>query len=187
MSAERRIRFAGAGGQGIALAALLLADGAVRAGKNATHSQAYGPESRGGASRADVIVADGAIPYPIAERLDALVVLTQLGCDRYLDELEDGGLLLADAEHVLPAPRPGVHVIAAPILATAKRELGQGLGANLVALGALVELTGIVERDAMEAAIRARRPGGDPERALRAYRAGLALGRLAPAEKAVPM
>ena len=175
MSTEHRVRFVGSGGQGIALAALLLAEGAVRAGKNATHSQAYGPASRGGASKADVIVADAAIAYPIAEHLDALVALTQLGCDRYLGDLEDGGLLLVDAERVLPAPRRGVRVVAVPILSSAKRELGRVLGANLVALGALVELTAIVPHEAVERAIEARRPGGSTERALRAFRAGRAL------------
>lgn len=182
---ERQVRFAGAGGQGIALAALLLADGAVHAGMNATHSQAYGPESRGGASKADVIVSDDDIPYPIASRLGALVALTQAASDRYLRDLEDGGLLLVDAERVRPAPRPGVHAVALPILACAKRELGVALGANLVALGALITLADIVPAESIERAIEARRPGGSVERALRAFRAGLALARTA--KEAVPM
>ncbi len=182
---ERSVRFAGSGGQGIALAALLLADGAVRAGANATHAQAYGPESRGGASRADVIVSDGPIVYPIPRRIDALVALTQESCDRYLGDLATGGLLIVDADAVRAPDRADVDAHSLPITATARRVLGATLGANLVALGALLALTDLVPADAIEGALRGRRVGGDPDHALRALHAGLALARRA--EEGVPM
>lgn len=173
---ECRVRLAGAGGQGIVLAGLLLAEAAVRAGRNATHAQAYGPESRGGASRAEVIVADGEIDYPYADHVDVLLALTQEAHDRYAAQLEPGGLLVADAERVRVGPG-AARCHALPILATAQRLLGSTLGANLVALGALVGLSSLVPESALIEAVTVRRPGGSAENAARAVRAGLDLAR----------
>lgn len=173
---ERTVRFAGSGGQGIALAALLLAEGAVEAGMNATHSQAYGPQSRGGASKADVIVAAGDILYPIAARPGVLVALSDEAATRYLADLAPGGLALLDAGIAAPE-RADITVRSLPIVAEARRTLGATLGANLVALGALIALTEIVPSDAVARAVARRRPGGDPERSVRAFRAGEALAR----------
>lgn len=172
---EHHVRIAGAGGQGAALAALLLAEAAVRGGRNATHAQAYGPESRGGASRADVIVSDGEIAYPIAGPLDVLVALTPEARARYASDLRPGGLVLMDGERERAAPRADVDQRTLPFAATARRLFGAALGANLVALGALVDLTRLVSPEAVELAIAARRPGGSAERALAAFRAGLRL------------
>ena len=177
--APYEVRLAGAGGQGIVLAGLLLAEAAVAAGKNATHAQAYGPESRGGASRADVIVADGDIDYPCVDRVDFLVALTQEAHDRYASQLKPGAVVFVDGEQTPRGPAGGAVRYSLPILATAQRVLGTQVGANLVALGALVALSGVIPTTAMEDAIAARRPGGSSERALRAFRAGSELGRRA--------
>jgi 2-oxoglutarate ferredoxin oxidoreductase subunit beta len=179
--APYEVRLAGAGGQGIVLAGLLLAEAAVAAGKNATHAQAYGPESRGGATRAEVIVADGEIDYPCVDRVDFLVALTAEAHARYARQLKPGAIVLLDAAKPPDGPADGITRHALPILATAQRVLGTQVGANLVALGALVALSGVVPAPAMERVIGARRPGGSPERALRAFRAGIELGRRAAA------
>jgi len=171
-----RIRLAGAGGQGIVMAGLLLAEAAVAAGRNATHAQAYGPESRGGASKAEVIISDGDIDFPCADRVDALVALTREAYERYASLLEPGGTLVVDRAQVLVEDGNGFACHALPITATAQRVLGTAMGANLVALGAIVALTGAVPVEAAERALAARRPGGSLERALAAFRAGLALG-----------
>jgi len=171
-----RIRLAGAGGQGIVMAGLLLAEAAVAAGRNATHAQAYGPESRGGASKAEVIISDGDINFPCADRVDALVALTREAHERYASLLEPGGTLVVDRDQVHVEDGNGFACHALPITATAQRVLGTAMGANLVALGAIVALTGAVPVEAAERAIAARRPGGSLERALAAFRAGLALG-----------
>jgi len=170
-----RVRLAGAGGQGIVLAGLLLAEAAVAAGRNATHAQAYGPESRGGASRAEVIVSDGEIDYPCVDRADLLLALSQEAYDRYAGEVRPGALVLVDADRVVPRPAEGVACHALPLGATATRVLGEALGANLVALGALVALSDVVTREALERAVAARRPGDSAERALLAVRAGFEL------------
>jgi 2-oxoglutarate/2-oxoacid ferredoxin oxidoreductase subunit beta len=177
--APYEVRLAGAGGQGIVLAGLLLAEAAVAAGKNATHAQAYGPESRGGATRAEVIVADGDIDYPCVDRVDFLLALTHEAHERYAAQVKPGGVVLVDGEQAPPAPAGDITRYALPLLATAQRVLGTQVGANLVALGALVALSGVIPATAMEDAIAARRPGGSTERALRAFRAGSELGRRA--------
>jgi 2-oxoglutarate ferredoxin oxidoreductase subunit beta len=169
---ERRIRFAGAGGQGIVMAGLLLAEAAVAAGKNATHAQAYGPESRGGASRAEVIISDGDIDYPCAQQVDCLIALSQEAFDRYRDQLEPGGLLIIDGDRVSAGAAPPDAYRALPITSTALRSLGSLVGANVVALGALLAATGLVPIEAMERTLAARPPGGSLERSLRALRAG---------------
>jgi 2-oxoglutarate ferredoxin oxidoreductase subunit beta len=173
--ATARVRIAGAGGQGIVLAGLLLAEAAIRSGRNATHAQAYGPESRGGASRADVIVADGEIEFPCAERVDVLVALTDEARRRYAGDVEPGGLLLVDAAHAGAEAPPGVRCHTLPLTATAVARTGSPVGANLVALGALAALAGVVPAAALERAVTARPPGGDAGRALAALQAGLAL------------
>jgi 2-oxoglutarate ferredoxin oxidoreductase subunit gamma len=178
---ESLIRLGGAGGQGIVLAGLLLAEAAVAAGRNATHAQAYGPESRGGASKAEVIISDGPIDYPCADRVGVFLALTQEAYDRYSRQLEPGGLLIVDRDQVqvgagnggVPGERVVCHAL--PIAATAVRVLGTAVGANLVALGALVGLSAAVPMEALERAVSARRPGGSTERALKALRAGLEL------------
>jgi 2-oxoglutarate/2-oxoacid ferredoxin oxidoreductase subunit beta len=171
---EHRVRLAGSGGQGIVLAGLVLAEAAVAAGRNATHAQAYGPESRGGSSKAEVIVSDGEIDYPCADRVDLLLALSGEGLTRYAGQLEDDGLLLVDADRVAP-PAGDSRCRALAITTTATRVLGTAVGANLVALGALVTLSGVVPLEAVEGVLERRRPGGSAERALAALRAGVAL------------
>ena len=169
---EFEVRLAGSGGQGVVLAALLLAEAAVLAGKNATHAQAYGPQSRGGASKADVIVSDGEIDFPFASRLDVLVALTPQALAAYAADVRPDGLLIVDGTAPVTAT---VRTLALPITETARRELGGVLGANLIALGALVAASAIVPADAIEGAIERRPPGGSAVSALRAFRAGMRL------------
>ncbi len=169
------VRLAGAGGQGIVLAGLLLAEAAVAAGKNATHAQAYGPESRGGATKAEVIVSDGEIDYPYTDRVDVLLALNRASYERYGALVKPGAIVIVDGGRVDGTREDGLVRHALPITATAERVLGTQVGANLVALGALVALTGVVSIEAAETAIAARRPGGSAERAIRAFRAGVAL------------
>lgn len=165
------IRLAGSGGQGIGLAGLLLAEAAVLSGRNAAQSQVYGPESRGGASRSDVVIGEGEIGFPKAIRLDVLVALTQEASERYCRELVRDGLLLVDEGRV---PRPPVgewRCRSLPIEATAKT-VGGTVATNMVALGALLELTHVLEPEALERAMAARVPARHRDLNLRALAAG---------------
>jgi len=156
VASRLRIRIAGSGGQGVVLAGVMLAEAAVLAGLNATQSQVYGPQSRGGASRSDVIISDGEIGFPRAEALDVLVALTDAACAGYIAELVPGGLLLVDSACLVPPNGPwNEHRL--PIIAAAAGA-GALLAANVVALGALLELTGIVPLPALENVVAARVP-----------------------------
>lgn len=164
------IRLAGSGGQGIVLAAVILAEAAIRAGKNAAQSQAYGPESRGGRARADVVIADGEIGFPQAQALDVLVALTADACERFVDDLRPTGLLIVDAKAVKEPPAGEWQCRRLPITDTAE-QAGSLIAANMVALGALAELTGVVDAETLERAVAARVPR-QRELNLRALQAG---------------
>ena len=87
-------RLAGSGGQGLILAGIILAEAAgVYEGYSVVQTQSYGPESRGGASRAEVILSDEAIDYPKVTQPNVLLCLTQEACRRYAADLADDGLV----------------------------------------------------------------------------------------------
>ncbi|MBI4608372.1 MAG: 2-oxoacid:acceptor oxidoreductase family protein [Candidatus Rokubacteria bacterium] len=150
---RREVRLAGYGGQGIVLAGLLLGKAvALYDGKEAVFTQSYGPEARGGASSADVVIADGPVDYPLVTRPDCLVVMFQEAYERYRLDLVEGGLLVLDQDLVKPDTRErGFHAIPATRLA---EELGKKIAANVVMLGFFAAVSGVVSRHAMETALR---------------------------------
>ena len=83
------MRLSGEGGQGLVLAGKIIAEAAaIYDDRNATQSQSYGPEARGGASKSEVIISDGEIDFPKAENLDLLLALTQEALDKYHSDLK---------------------------------------------------------------------------------------------------
>ena len=159
MSKRYEIRFSGAGGQGLILAGVIMAEAAsIYDGLQAVQSQSYGPEARGGSSKSEVIISDGPIDYPKATIVDALVALTQEACDKYSHDLKEGGVLLIDSDLVTRQPEGNFNVVAFPITNTAKNEVGREIVTNIVALGAMVALTGVVTRESAEKAVLARVP-----------------------------
>ncbi len=170
MSRRIEIRLAGTGGQGIILAGILLADAAVRDGKEVVQSQSYGPEARGGASRAEVIISDQKIYYPKVIDADVLLCLSQQACDCYAERLKERRPLILDANHVTRAPT--TQAIRVPITDLAREATGREITTNVVALGLLVGLTRVVSRKSLEAAIRDRVPRGTEELNLKALAAG---------------
>ena len=152
------IRFGGAGGQGIVLAGLILADAAVLAGRRVVATQAYGPESRGGASRSDVIISDDPIAFPVARRVDVLVALTQEACVRLWGALSPTGVAIVDADRVTLPRSDSVGRHALPIIETARIVTGSTLAANIVALGIVRGLTGAVPHPALVEAVSRRVP-----------------------------
>jgi 2-oxoglutarate ferredoxin oxidoreductase subunit gamma len=173
MTGRYELRLSGSGGQGLILAGKILAEAAaIYDGKNATQSQSYGPEARGGASRSEVIVSDEDIDYPKAVNIDLLLAMTQEACDKYRKDLKENGILLIDSRFVVNPPQGSFRVIDLPITEIAEREVGRDIVANIVALGAIVELTKVVSVQALESAILSRVPKGTESLNLRAYRAG---------------
>lgn len=159
MSGRYELRFSGAGGQGLILAGVIMAEAAsIYDGKQAVQSQSYGPEARGGASKSEVVISDNAIDYPKATVVDALLALTQEACDKYSHDLKEGGVLLIDSDLVKRQPEGNFNVVAFPIINTAKNEVGREIVANIVALGAMVALTGVVSKESAEKAVLSRVP-----------------------------
>jgi 2-oxoglutarate ferredoxin oxidoreductase subunit gamma len=148
------LRFSGAGGQGLITAGIIMAKAAsIYEGKQAVQSQSYGPEARGGASKSEVIISDEMIDYPKATKVDALLAMTQVACDKYSHDLKEGGILLLDSDLVKEIPKGNFKLVSFPIINTAKNDVGREIVANIVALGAMVALSGQVSRENAEKAV----------------------------------
>jgi 2-oxoglutarate ferredoxin oxidoreductase subunit gamma len=174
MSFRYEIRLSGAGGQGLILAGKVLAEAAaIYDDKNATQSQSYGPEARGGASRSEVIISDEDIDYPKAVNIDLLLAMTQEACDKYWEDLKEEGVLLIDSQYVSSVPEGKFRICKVPITRIAEEKIGRALVANIVALGVIAQLSGVVSEEAMESAILSRVPKGTEDMNLKAFRAGL--------------
>lgn len=176
MSLRYEIRLSGSGGQGLILVGKVLAEAAaIYEGLNATQSQSYGPEARGGASRSEVIISDGDIDYPKAENIDILLALTQEACDKYIQDLNDNGTLIVDSQMVKNIPDGNFKVVKLPIIRSASERLGKFIVANIVALGIIVKISNIVSLDSVQHAIRARVPKGTEDINLKALNEGILL------------
>jgi 2-oxoglutarate ferredoxin oxidoreductase subunit gamma len=168
------VRLAGSGGQGLILAGLILAEAAgLYEGRQAAMVQSYGPEARGGASKAEVILSDQAIDYPLCTRVDLLLALTQEAADAYQNDLAPGAWVIVDADRV--AHPPGDRAVAMPFTAVAREKLNREMVANVVALGFISAYTGLVGRRAIEKALLKRVPAGSEELNRRALSLGARL------------
>ena len=159
MANRYELRFSGAGGQGLITAGIILAEAAsIIEGKHAVQSQSYGPEARGGASKSEVIIGDEPIDYPKATVVDACLAMTQEAADKYANGIKPGGMLLLDSDFAPNAPEGEFKVYYLPIMRLAKEEIGREIVANVIALGAMIAMTGIVERESGEKAVLAKVP-----------------------------
>jgi 2-oxoglutarate ferredoxin oxidoreductase subunit gamma len=165
------IRLSGSGGQGMILAAVILCD-AIGAGSNKSvaQTQSYGPEARGGASKADVVVSDGEIYYPKAIKLDLLLAMTQEALDSYFSALKDHGILIIDEVLVTHVPTDDYYGL--PFTRLAREECGHIMVANVIALAAIAEITGIVSREALEQIVLSRAPRGTEDKNRKAVEIG---------------
>ncbi len=166
------IRLAGAGGQGIILASIILAEGAVAADKYACQSQAYGPEARGGACKAEVVISDSRISYPEVRDPDFVMALTQKAADKYVTNLKEGTVILLDSRLTLPEEASKYRVYQLPILDTAEKVIGRAQTANIIAVGAINSIFHICSNEQLFEAARKRVPQGTEELNLKALLAG---------------
>lgn len=170
-----QIQLSGSGGQGLILAGIILAAAAVADGYHVIQSQSYGPEARGGASVAEVIMGPDPIDYPHVERADILLALTREACVKYLPGVSPKALVIVDSLLVDRVPANGATVVSLPIVQTARTEIGREMVANIVALGALNSAAGLVSWPALEEAVLERVPSQFSELNKRALEAGRAL------------
>ena len=174
MPSRYEIRLSGEGGQGLVLAGKILAEAAaIYEDRNATQSQSYGPEARGGASKSEVIISDGEIDYPKTENLDMLLALTQEALDKYHGDLRRDGLLVVDSDAVSRLPEGDWRVVQVPLTRLAREKLDKAVVANIIALGVIVGLSKVVSEESAEQAILARVPRGTEELNRRAFKLGL--------------
>jgi len=168
------LRIAGTGGQGLLLAAKMLAQALVASGRKVAQSQTYEPTSRGGYCNADLVVAEGELDYPLATALDALVLLDALAVPPSWPMLKAGALVLADTRLCPEVPAGEARVLHLPMTRTAI-ELGSERVANIVALGALVRLTDLCDGKALADMVRAETPRSFVQLNMDALAAGLEL------------
>jgi len=169
-----QIRIAGFGGQGVVTAGKVLGlAAALYEGKNTVNTQSYGPESRGGACRSEVVISDEEILYPRVRFSDVLVTLSRTAFETYAPDMAPGSLLLLDPNSIqgdfshLP-----VRIVQIPTAQIA-HTLGRPQVQNMVTLGALQRLTQIASVGALEQAIRDTTPENTWELNIRAFREGI--------------
>lgn len=175
MSNHCELRLSGSGGQGLILAGIILAEAALLEDKNAIQTQSYGPEARGGASKAEVIISNRDIDFPKVQAPDVVLALTQVASDKYIKTVKPDGIVIVDDTITLPADLRAGKVYKLPILGTATEKVGKSIVANIVAVGLLAELTGVVSRQSVEDAVLARVPKGTEDLNRSALREGYEL------------
>lgn len=187
------------------MASVILAEAAIIQGKNAIQSQAYGPEARGGTSKAETIIGESELWYSKVTRPNFLLALTQAALDKYCKETADDAIILIDssltmpddfatsdagagdnsyaADNVCPADNSGKanttctgkRIYSLPILSTAKEEIGKPMTANIVAIGAINGLTHLFTEEVIQKAVKRHIPPGTEELNMRALASGEAL------------
>lgn len=160
MANQIEIRLTGSGGQGLILGGIILAEAALLDGKNAIQSQSYGPEARGGASKAEVIISNDEIDYPKVQTANLVLALTQVACDKYADTVDENGILLVDSTVEVPSGIKAEKIIQVPILQTAAEVIGKAMVANIIAMGAIQSLLNAVTKESLEEAVLSRVPKG---------------------------
>ncbi|ASJ10760.1 2-oxoglutarate ferredoxin oxidoreductase subunit gamma [Thermococcus sp. P6] len=177
---RKEVLFSGFGGQGVILASVILGRAAaVYENLYAVQTQAYGPESRGGASRAEVVISDEPIDYPKTLEPDYAVFFSQEAYSKYLRTLKEGARVIIEEELV---PRRDLdfekrlNVVALPLTEIAEEATGLSLTMNILTLGILTAWTGLVKEDSMERAVVDAVPKGTEKINLKALHRGFELG-----------
>jgi 2-oxoglutarate ferredoxin oxidoreductase subunit gamma len=173
---RKEIRLCGFGGQGLILAGVILGRAAcVYSEYNAVQTQSYGPEARGGASKSEVVISDKEIGYPGVEQPDILVVMSQQAWEKYGSAYKEESTIIIDSDLVKTNKiEKRIYKVQATKIAD---NLGAKIVANMVMLGALVGITGVVPKDAMEKAIIDSVPKRTIELNRHAYAEGFKEGR----------
>ena len=170
--ARTEIRITGYGGQGVVLSAYIVGRAcAIGAGRHATMIQSFGPEARGSACSATLVISDSEVLYPYVRRPDIFVAMSTEGYDKYRDELRDDGVLVYEQDLVHPTFKEGQPAFGIPSTRIAEG-LGRALVQNIVMVGFLTAVTRIVARDVMREAVKASVPAGTEELNLRAFDRG---------------
>lgn len=172
------IRVGGFGGQGIIRTGLILATAAcVYSDKNAIQTASYGPESRGGRCKSEVVISDEDIDFPKVEHPDILVVMSQAAYIEYVNDLKENGVLLVDPD-LVPNQRKNLVAIVHEVPATRiAEELGKRIVANVVMIGAFAAITNLLDVDHVKESIKRNVPKAFVELNLTAFEKGYEYGK----------
>jgi len=174
---KTEIRVTGFGGQGVILLGYLIGkSAAINAGKQATLNQSFGPEARGSACSAQVIVSDEKILYPYLTKPDILISMSQEAYTKFEPELKNGGLLLIDEDLVKDAKaRDKIKMYKVPATRIAE-ELGRKIVLNIVMLGFFTAMAQIIDKESVRKAVESSVPKGTEELNLKAFDKGYECG-----------
>jgi 2-oxoglutarate ferredoxin oxidoreductase subunit gamma len=168
------VRVTGYGGQGVVLCAYIIGRAtAVNAGQHATMIQSFGPEARGSACSATLVLSDDEVLYPYIRRPDIFVAMSAEGYEKYRGELKPKGVLIYEKDLVDAKLKKGQPSYGVPSTRIAEG-LGRTLVQNIVMLGFFSAATRLVPPEQMRAAVEASVPAGTEELNLKAFDAGFA-------------
>jgi len=174
MENRQEIRLCGYGGQGIILAGYIIGQAAaVHEGKNAVFIQDYGPEARGGACKADVVISDEAVLYPYIEAPSILVTMSQEAYEKYFPSKREDTLVILDQDLVIPDETGDARLLAMPARRIAE-ELGRVQVANVAMLGFFTAATDVISVESMKKSILSSVPKGTEELNMSAFEQGYA-------------
>lgn len=168
------IRVAGFGGQGVVTIGRVLGVAfTIYEGLNSVNTHSYGPESRGGSCRSEVVVSQGEIHYPSVRKADILIALSQTALDTYKRDLKQGATLLIDPNAVKDVP-PGIVCYRVPAMEIA-HSVGNVKYQNSVVLGALAALLkSMIKKESLILAVSQNVPTNTIEKNLEAFEKGWA-------------
>jgi 2-oxoglutarate ferredoxin oxidoreductase subunit gamma len=151
---KHEIIIAGFGGQGVLTLGVILANSAVLEDKNATWLPSYGPEMRGGTANCHVIISDNEIGSPIINKADILVVFNRPSLDKFLTKIKKKGLLIINSSLIKQKiVKKDIKIIKLPLVELSEKIGNQKVG-NVIALGSLINLTKLVEKESVIESIK---------------------------------
>ena len=178
MSEITQVRLSGFGGQGVVLAGTLHGEAGVLDGRYVAGSNSYGAQARGSGCRSEIVFSNGPIDFPHLITADILVAMSQGAYNMHCGDVrETTGLILYDEGQVIPRECLKVRQIGIPATERSLKELKNRQVANIVLLGALVEATKIVSREAVERALQTHVSERFRSLNIEALKLGLELGR----------
>jgi 2-oxoglutarate ferredoxin oxidoreductase subunit gamma len=174
------VRIAGFGGQGVILSAIVLGKAcSIHQGEFATMTQNFGPEARGGACSAQLMLSDKPVLYPYVTQPDVLVVMSQEAYVKFGPELKEGGLLLIERDLVRVTDLPKqTRIYSVPATRLAE-ELGKRMVLNIVMVGFFTAVTQLLHADAVRKAVADSVPSSFRDLNLKAFDKGYEYGKTA--------
>ena len=177
MSSRTEIRITGFGGQGVVLAGHIIGRAcAIHADRQATMIQSFGPEARGSACSATLVVSDREVLYPYIQRPDIFVVMSAEGYEKFGRDLKEDGTLVFEQDLVHPSPVEGQRYFGVPSTRIAE-SLGRTIVQNIVMVGFFAGVTDLVPDNAMRDAVKGSVPAGTEDLNLEAFEKGLEYAR----------